>query len=130
MAKNLVNSSIEDLESALERLGEAVRLSPKKRINKDGTIQRFEFSFELSWKTIKIFLTDQGIICKSPKDCFRKAADYGLIKSPKSWFDFLKARNNIAHTYNEKMADRIYKQAVKFPKAARNLLNNLVKYNK
>lgn len=130
MAKNLINSSIEDLENALKALEEAAKLSPQKRINKDGTIQRFEFCFELSWKTIKIFLDDQGIICKSPKDCFRRAADYGLLRSPEPWFNFLKSRNQVAHTYNEKMADKIYKKAISFVKVGKNLLEKLKEIEK
>ncbi len=122
--KEKKDALIKNFTKALKALKEAISLAPT-RINKDATIQRFEFCFELSWKSAQEFLKDQGIICKSPKDCFRRAADYGLIKSPKPWFEFLEARNLVAHTYNEKMADRIYKKAIKFPKAAEKLLKNL-----
>lgn len=122
--KDLLKTSIKNLNQALKRLKEAAKLS-STRIHKDATIQRFEFSFELSWKTIKIFLGDQGIECKSPKDCFRKAADFGLIKKPLDWFGYLEARNLIAHTYNEKIANRIYKKAVVFIKVGEDLLSKL-----
>ena len=41
-----------DLESALERLSEALA-APKTDLNRDASIQRFEFTFELFWKSLK-----------------------------------------------------------------------------
>jgi len=48
-----------------------------------------------------------------------------MIKDPKKWFDYLKARNLVAHTYNQKIADNIYRQALKFPKEIENLLEKI-----
>lgn len=63
---------IKDLKKANKSLEEAVSLKPT-RIHKDATIQRFEFTFELAWKTLKEYIKDQGFDCKSPKNCFREA---------------------------------------------------------
>ncbi len=115
---------IQDFGQALKRLEEALKLTPT-RIHKDATIQRFEFCFELSWKTVKLFLNNQGIDCRSPRDCFRRAADYGLIEDPQSWFSHLESRNLIAHTYNEKTADKIHKEIAPFFKSAKKLLEKL-----
>lgn len=115
---------IQKFSEALKRLEEAIKATPT-RMNKDATIKRFEFCFELSWKAAQAFLKNQGISIKSPKDCFRKAADYGLIENVKLWFDFLEARNLVAHTYNEKMADRIYKITKPFLKNAKELLKKI-----
>ena len=118
---NVLETIIKDFGQALKRLEEALKLSPT-RIHKDATIQRFEFCYELSWKTVKLFLNNQGIECRSPRDCFRRAADYGLIEDPQSWFSYLESRNLIAHTYNEKTADKIYKEIAPFFKSAEKLL--------
>jgi len=111
----------EDLLKANQRLKEASELEPT-RIHKDATIQRFEFTFELAWKTIQEYIRDQGFDCKSPKSCFRTAAEVGLIKNIESWFEYLKARNLIAHTYNKKLSDEVYNKAVKFRAEVDNLL--------
>ena len=115
---------IKNFSKAVERLDEAIK-APATQLNKDATIQRFEFCFELGWKAAQVFLREQGIICKSPKDCFRRAADYGLIKSPEPWFKFLDARNLVSHTYNEKIANQVYRKTTTFPKYARSLLKEL-----
>lgn len=119
-----LESLIKDLHSANKRLKEAIKSKPT-RMNKDATIQRFEFTFELSWKTIQSYIKDQGIDCKSPKSCFREAARLELIKNIKNWFKFLDNRNFIAHIYNEKLAGRVYKAAKKFPAEIDNLLKSL-----
>jgi nucleotidyltransferase substrate binding protein (TIGR01987 family) len=120
-----LKSLIEDLKKANRRLKEAVTLKPT-RIHKDATIQRFEFTFELAWKTIQAYVRDQGFDCKSPKNCIREGARLEIIDNPEDWFEFLRERNLIAHTYNEKMADRIYKTTLKFPKEVDKLLQRIV----
>jgi len=55
---NATNTSrrLEDLERALTRLEEALRVPEEAPLAIDGTIQRFEFVFELCWKTMKALL--------------------------------------------------------------------------
>lgn len=115
---------IKDLKKADKALKEAVSLEPT-RIHKDATIQRFEFTFELAWKTAKEYIRDQGLDCESPKSCFREAARLELISNPSKWFDYLRARNLIAHTYNQKTADKVYNSAAKFSKEIDGLLKKL-----
>jgi nucleotidyltransferase substrate binding protein (TIGR01987 family) len=62
---------------------------------------------------------------KSPKSCLRIAAELGLITNLEDWFGYLEARNLIAHTYNEDLADKVYKTAVKFPAEIDKLLKNI-----
>lgn len=116
----------QDLKKANQRLEEAIK-SPPTRMNKDATIHRFEFTFELAWKTIQAWIMDQGFECKSPKNCIRESARLEIINNPKNWFKYLKAKNLIANTYNEKMADKIYKKALKFSQEVNKLLKNLLK---
>ena len=119
-----LKSLIKDLTSAKNRLKEASSL-PSNPINRDATIQRFEFCFELAWKTIQAYVRDQGLDCKSPKNCLRIAADLGLVTNLEDWFAYLEAQNLIAHTYNEELANKVYQQAVKFPLEVGNLLKNV-----
>ena len=90
-------SLVKNLKKVNQCLKEAVELSPT-RIHKDATIQRFEFTFELAWKTIQEYVRDQGFNCNSPKSCIREGARLEIINNPEDWFEFLKARNLIAHS--------------------------------
>ena len=115
---------IKNLKKANKRLKEALEVKPT-RMNKDAAIQRFEFTFELSWKTMQAYIREQGLECLSPRNCIREAARLEIIDNPEDWIEYLKTRNLTAHTYNEKMADKIYHQARKFPKEVEKLLERI-----
>jgi nucleotidyltransferase substrate binding protein (TIGR01987 family) len=119
-----LTDEIIQLKKALARLEEAQAL-PRNQISQDATIQRFEFTFELFWKVIKIFLAEKGKETNSPKDAFRVAADLGLIVDPQPYFDYLKARNLSSHTYSEDQASQVYDQIKNFPSAVKVVLQNI-----
>ena len=55
MQKSEVLVKIENFQRALNRLDEAVQRA-KDDLDKDGVIQRFEFTIELLWKVLKVIL--------------------------------------------------------------------------
>jgi nucleotidyltransferase substrate binding protein (TIGR01987 family) len=79
-----------------------------------GAIQTFEFTYELSWKTMKRFIEMQGSseseteAVKDFNDLLRMANEYGLIRDVKAWFAFRKERNITSHTYDFKKAAEVY----------------------
>ena len=115
-----------DLKKANKRLKEAASLK-STQIHRDATIQRFEFCFELAWKAVQTYVRDQGLECRSPRNCFRTGAQLNIIEDPLTWFEYLESRNLIAHTYNEKLADKVYRQAKKFPKDVESLIEKMEK---
>ena len=69
-----------------------------------GLIQMFEFSFELSWKTIKDLLFVEGIPVNSPRESLRQGHAFGLIDDIDTWLEALDSRNRLSHTYDEATA--------------------------
>ncbi len=116
-----VKSLKEDLEKATSRLGQATELKFSE-INRDATIKRFEFCFELSWKLMQAILQENGLEAYGPKGSIREGAKLGIINNPKTWLEFLKARNLTSHTYEEETAEKVYIKAKGFPKVAEALL--------
>ena len=108
-----LESQIEDLEKAFNRLKEAAGLA-STLINQDATIQRFEFTFELAWKIMQTITRENGIDVYGVKNIIREGAKLNLIDQPEIWFDFLKSRNLTVHTYKEEIASAVYKKAKKF----------------
>lgn len=103
---------------------------PKDEFTRNSTIQCFEFSFELCWKTTKRYLSEnQGIDESNVKNMFRLAAKESLIESVERWFEYHKARNLTSHTYNEETAEIVYKEAKKFYGDALKLLSKLEELN-
>lgn len=98
-----------DLGNALERLKEVMAVSPEENdYVVDATIQRFEFSFELFWKTLRLLQIDAGIEVGSPKQVLVEAYSLGWLADEAKWLSMLKARNLTSHVYNEQKANEIY----------------------
>lgn len=107
---NKLEVQIQQFKNALTRLKEVVEMS-KNAVVRDSAIQRFEFTLDLAWKTIKTCLEEKkGLICASPKECFREAYRQGLIDYDATWLELVDLRNETVHTYDEKTAERIYAQ--------------------
>ena len=80
------------------------------RILRDGVIQRFEFTFELAWKSLKDYMVDQGSGVSElnfPKNVLRAAYAGELISDEDAWLHMLDARNITSHVYDEKTAEEI-----------------------
>lgn len=103
-----LESVMKQFEKATGRLEEVLSV-PKTEIVRDSAIQRFEFTLDLSWKMVKAFLEEKkGIVCASPKECFREAYRQGVIGYEEDWLKFVDMRNETVRTYNEEIAERIY----------------------
>ncbi|AOY75870.1 nucleotidyltransferase substrate binding protein [Clostridium formicaceticum] len=70
-------------------------------LEKEGLIQRFEYTFELAWKTLKDYLEAKEVNAKFPRDVIKAAFHYEVIKDGEVWMDMLEKRNLLAHTYDE-----------------------------
>ena len=75
----------------------------------DSVIQRFEFTFELLWKTLKLYLLIQGFDEKTPRWVLRKSFEIGLIEDIDLFIDMMDIRNLTSHTYDEELAEDVYK---------------------
>lgn len=99
---------ISPLLMAFDQFHEALKIA-RSDLEKAGTIQYFEFTYELAWKTLKRILKSRGRDLNSPKPIFRESALEGLIEDPELWFDFMDDRNETVHTYNKIVANNIFK---------------------
>jgi len=77
-------------------------------IEKQGIIQSFEFTFELSWKTLKDYLEAQGILAGFPREVIKQAFHHQVIPDGELWLEMLGKRNLLAHTYDAKLAEEAY----------------------
>ena len=109
MNENKLKFKLEDLKRALDRLEDSLTKDPHTDdLYLDGTIQRFEFVFELSWKLMKGYLEYDGIDANSPRGAFREAFKMELIEDATAWIKMMENRNRTSHTYNQDTAWEIY----------------------
>jgi len=109
MTKSEVLLKINNFERALKRLEEAVKKA-KDDLDKDGVIQRFEFTIELLWKSFKAILNYLGIECYSPRSCIKEAFKAGIIGDDEIILDMLNDRNISSHVYSETTSEEIFRR--------------------
>jgi nucleotidyltransferase substrate binding protein (TIGR01987 family) len=103
---------IETTEKALKTL-KAITEEPYSVIVRDAAIQRFEYTSETFWKVVKGYLdVQEGVICNSPKSCFKEAFKVGLLSEEETVkiLEMVDDRNLTSHTYHEEIAEEIYRQ--------------------
>ena len=72
-----------------------------------GLVGLYEITFEQSWKMMKEILQNHGYeegATGSPKIILKTAYKAGMIKDEELWLRALQARNNVTHSYNQKIA--------------------------
>ncbi len=107
-------------QSFLDAMGQVVN-----DLARDGAIQRFEYTFELSWKTMRRFLRGKGSEVNHPRDVFREAAAEGFIADPVPWFTFLEMRNKSTHIYKREVAEQVFSVLPDFAEAMRDFLGRI-----
>lgn len=74
-------------------------------LEKEGVIQRFEYTFELAWKTLHDYLVYSGVSFDqiTPRSVIKQAFAAKIIKDGQTWMDMLEQRNLMSHTYDSKI---------------------------
>ena len=98
-----------DYHKAVIKLQEALN-EKETEIIIDGVLHRFEFTFELAWKSMKDYLEYTGVIEKtgSPRETLQNAYQYNLISNGEEWINMMLARNSLSHLYDEEKSREIY----------------------
>ena len=112
-----LEKKLADFRNALQRLQESYDKSilfkgqDEFSFYRDSTIQRFEFTLEIAWKSIKTFLLEkEGIECRSPKSCIRELFVTAHLNETQiqTMLQMVDDRNLATHTYHEALADEIF----------------------
>jgi nucleotidyltransferase substrate binding protein (TIGR01987 family) len=95
------------LQGALKEGAEALN-----ELEQEGVIQRFEYTFELAWNTLKDRLEHDGVVLSpvTPRAVIRSAFQAKLISEGERWIDMLGDRNRMSHMYDSDTFDAIIKE--------------------
>jgi nucleotidyltransferase substrate binding protein (TIGR01987 family) len=115
-----------NLSKAYALLQEAAEAPSLSRLEEEGLIQRFEYTFELCWKTMKDYLEAGGLDVRLPRDVLKEAYRTGLVSDGEAWLEMLENRNLLAHTYDdERFAEALGRVRGRFFPAMRELVGRL-----
>ncbi len=99
----------QDLKNAKNRLKEALE-EEEKDITVDGVLHRYEFTFELAWKTLKDYLEYLGVSLNtgSPREIIKESFAHNFISDGETWIKMMLARNSLSHLYDEESSRQLY----------------------
>lgn len=123
---------LNNLSAAFNELEEAITLMatrPLSKLEEQGLIQAFEYTYELSWNTIKDFYQAQGETdIQGSRDAIRLAFRRELIRNGDNWMEMIKSRTLTSHTYNRETAQKVVKQISEtYYREIKDLVNSLNK---
>jgi nucleotidyltransferase substrate binding protein (TIGR01987 family) len=103
----------ENFERAFLLLQEAFKKDPSEMsdLEKEGVVQRFEYTFELAWKTLKDYLDYSGVNFDqiTPRSVIKEAFAAKIIKDGQTWIDMLEQRNLMSHTYDSGTFETVFR---------------------
>ena len=109
------------------QLGEALD-ETESPIVRDACLRRFKLSYELLWKTLKVFLEEiHGVRAVSPRQVFKEAFALSLIEKEQIFIEMIESRNTLSHTYNEEQAMKIYTKCSDYLSVMKSVLAQLNK---
>lgn len=101
----------QNFDRAFVLLREALEQDPAalSQLEKEGIIQRFEYTFELAWKVLKDKMENDGLVIDqiSPKAVVRQAFAARYIDDAETWLKMIGDRNLMSHTYDFKKFEEI-----------------------
>jgi nucleotidyltransferase substrate binding protein (TIGR01987 family) len=102
----------ENFKRAFSLLREGIELSMVRELTpleKEGVVQRFEYTWELAWKTLKDYLDHSGIVLETvtPAATIKAAFAANIIKNGDIWMLALDARNRMSHVYDSKIFNQL-----------------------
>lgn len=103
---------LEIAQKALVTLRELLVEPEPSKVVRDAAIQRFEYTVEAVWKAAQRYLRDaEGVEAGSPKRVVRAFREVGILTDHEATLalEMVDDRNLTVHTYNEVLADRIWK---------------------
>lgn len=109
-SENKLSLSLNAMGQALQRLAESLAYDQSQPLVVDASIQRFEFCIELTWKTMKKALAQEGLEANTPRECMQQAYAAKWLDDENAWLSMLKDRNLTSHTYKEELALEIYRR--------------------
>lgn len=115
---------------ALATLDELADQPASDNIVRDASIQRFEYSFEATWKAAQAILLDRfGVELASPKPVVRACLENGLLTEEETRLGLAMVdhRKLTAHTYNEELAIEIFTNIPHYRRLLRDWLERLTK---
>lgn len=94
---------------AIVTFGKALQVKPEQSdLYLDGSVHRFIYCYEITWKLLRRLLKMRGVQANSPVSTFRSAYAEGWIENKELYQKMVEDRNAVTHEYFEAQALEVY----------------------
>lgn len=100
----------DNLIRAFQSLKDSLHIPITTKRDLSGIIKDFELVYELSWKTLKLYLELAGHQTNNARHAFSVAYQLGFLKEENVWLQIIKDRNMTVDTYDENFAREMVKR--------------------
>ncbi len=98
----------DNFRKAFSQLDRFIQVEKLNEMEEQGLIKAFEYTYELSWKTLQDLLKEKGYKdIVGPKPVIEQSFQDGYIADGKGWMRMHLSRNLTSHTYDEDTAMEI-----------------------
>jgi len=104
------NQRFNSFNKAFNQLERFVAKEELNEMEEQGLIKAFEYTYELSWKTLQDLLKEKGYSdVVGPRPVIEQSFHDGYITKGKEWMRMHNSRNLTSHTYDKETAEEIVK---------------------
>lgn len=92
----------QNFDKAFTLLKAALEEDSLSELEQEGTVQRFEYTYELAWKTLKDYLEHGGIEIAeiTARNVFKEAFSAKIIQDQEVFVEMMLGRNLLSHVYD------------------------------
>jgi len=121
---------LSDAARAVRVLQDALTITSPTDLERDGVIQRFEFTFEAVWQAGQAFLQlEEGVSARSPRSTLKALGETGLLSEGETVLalEMLEDRNRTVHMYIEAVALQIHQRIPEYAPLLRAMVERMLR---
>ena len=99
---------LDNAQAALQQLQAFLATPVLSDRDRAGVIQAFEFTFDATWKLLKVVAEAEGLNAESPRRALAAAYRLGILEDEATWLEMLQHRNLTSHVYHAALAAEIF----------------------
>jgi len=99
---------LKHLSRSYQKLLEALAMPATRPLAIDGTIRRFDCTYEIACETIHTYYQDYLISRQSHNKCLREALQNGWIDNRECWSSLIESKNLASFAFSEQLTKEVY----------------------
>lgn len=115
---------LNQLARSYQKLIEALEAPASQPLAIDGTIRRFECTYEIACETIIVFFKECLNSGKSHNKCLREALKLGYLENHDLWSSLIESKSHASFAYSEQLAKDVYETIKKNHRVFGNLISS------